>query len=166
MYQVSKTAKPFKNLYKSQLLTKQKIKLYYTRLSDKQLKLLCKKANLKNKSLKNKKELDLLFYLLENRLDIIIFRSNIVKTIVSAKQIINHGHVYVNKKKVLNSNFLLKTGDLVEFSDKIEWLINLSVLSKKFNSVIPNYLEVNKTIFKFYYVTDLSFDKLLGFHPF
>jgi len=128
--------------------------------------MVCKKAYLQNKSVKRKIFFDLFFNLLENRLDVIVFRANIVENIISAKQIISHGHVYINKKKVLSSNFLLKTGDLVEFSPKINVLINNNILNKKLNFIVPNYLEVNKIILKFYYTTDLSFDKLLGFNPF
>jgi len=166
LHQVSKTAKPFKNLYKSQLLTKQKVKLYYTKLSDNKLKALCKKASSKSNSLKRKKTFDLLFHLLENRLDVILFRANVVSNILTAKQLISHGHVFVNNKKVLSSNFLLKVGDMIELSKKINPLVNKNLLDKKFNFIIPNYLEVNKIIFKFYYINEFSFDKLLGFSPF
>ena len=166
LHQVSKTAKSFKNLYKSQLLTKQKLKLYYTKLSNKQLKILCKKAYLQSKSINKKEIFDLLFYLLENRLDVILFRANIVENITSAKQFISHGNISVNKKKVLSSNLIVKKGDLIEFHPKMNNLINDIILSKKFNFIVPHYLEVNKVTFKFYYTTNLSFEKLIGFNPF
>ena len=166
LYQVSKNAKSFKNFYKSQLIVKQKVKLYYTKLSDKQLKILCKKASVKGNLSDRKKKFDLLIGLFENRIDTVLYRSNIVANILMAKQIINHGHVFVNNKKVISPNYFLNPGDLIEFSHKITILINKNLLSKKISSIVPSYLEINKNIFKLYYTSNLSFDKLLGFFPF
>nr|YP_009240373.1 30S ribosomal protein S4 [Gymnochlora stellata]BAU62507.1 30S ribosomal protein S4 [Gymnochlora stellata] len=66
-----------------------------------------------------------LLELLEMRLDTIIYRSGITKTIVEARQLVNHGHVFVNNVKVtipgyscsISDKIILKTS-LIEESQK------------------------------------------------
>ena len=54
-------------------------------------------------------------------------------TVFSARQMINHGHIKVNKKKVNISSYLVKDSDLIEISDKSKKLtfIDGSLQSKK-----------------------------------
>ena len=51
--------------------------------------------------------------LLENRLDIVIRKLRITKTIYKAKQIISHNKVKINGNIINKSNFLLKEGDII-----------------------------------------------------
>ena len=55
--------------------------------------------------------------LLERRLDAVIYRSKLSNTIFSSRQLINHGHVRVNGKKVNISSYLVKEEDTIS----IEW---------------------------------------------
>ena len=54
---------------------------------------------------------------LEQRLDVIIFRSHLVPTILSARQLISHGLVLVNNKVVNVSNYKVKIGDIIQLLD-------------------------------------------------
>lgn len=61
---------------------------------------------------------DKLFAFLENRLDNTVYRAGIAPTRISARQLVNHGHVVVNGKKVDIPSFQVKTGDVITVSDR------------------------------------------------
>ena len=55
-----------------------------------------------------------LIALLESRLDTVIYRAKFASTVFSARQMINHGHVNVNKKELIYLVMLLKTLTLLK----------------------------------------------------
>ena len=57
-----------------------------------------------------------LLILLERRLDNVVYRMGLARTRPQARQFVNHGHVTVNGSKVDIPSYLVKTGDMVEFS--------------------------------------------------
>ena len=57
----------------------------------------------------------ILLQLLESRLDNIVFRTGYAVTRKQARQIVNHGHVLVNGKRVDIPSFLVKPGDVITF---------------------------------------------------
>jgi small subunit ribosomal protein S4 len=59
-----------------------------------------------------------LLQLLEMRLDNIVFRLNMAPTIVSARQMINHGHIKVNNKKVNIPSYMCKPKDIISVTMK------------------------------------------------
>jgi small subunit ribosomal protein S4 len=54
-----------------------------------------------------------LLELLEKRLDNVVFRSGFARTIPGARQLVNHGHVLVNGKKVDRVSYSVRKGDVV-----------------------------------------------------
>ena len=56
--------------------------------------------------------------LLERRLDTVIYRAKFALTVFSARQLINHGHIKVNGKKVKISSFLVTEKDTIEIKNK------------------------------------------------
>jgi small subunit ribosomal protein S4 len=84
-------------------------------------------------------------YFLESRLDVILYRSNLFKSIYAARQYINHEKVYVNGKIVNKPGYRLKVEDIISVSDpKILYKELKSRLQE--NLVLgnyPSYLEVN-----------------------
>nr|YP_011005400.1 30S ribosomal protein S4 [Chorda asiatica]QWK43195.1 ribosomal protein S4 [Chorda asiatica]WAM62263.1 30S ribosomal protein S4 [Chorda asiatica] len=60
----------------------------------------------------------LLMQLLEMRLDNIIFRLGLAPTIPAARQLVNHGHVLINKKRVNIPSFQCRPNDSISFSTK------------------------------------------------
>lgn len=54
--------------------------------------------------------------LLNSRLDAVVFRASFANTIFAASQLVNHGHVLVNGKKVDIRSYCLKPGDIVSLS--------------------------------------------------
>jgi small subunit ribosomal protein S4 len=59
-----------------------------------------------------------LLQLLEMRLDNIVFRLNMAPTIAAARQMISHGHICVNHKKVNVASYMCKPKDVVSVSAK------------------------------------------------
>ena len=130
--------------YGVQLFAKQKLKGYYGNVSEKQFRKYYEKA------LKKKGDTsEHLIALLETRLDAIIYRMNIAPTVFAARQIINHGHIKVNKKRVNISSYTVKHSDVIEVRDKSKKLtiIDGSLQSKERD--VPEYIQLddkNKTI--------------------
>ena len=85
---------PKKSEYAIQLAEKQKAKYLYGIL-ERQFRNMNKKAIMKKGDTAEN-----LIGLLERRLDAIIYRMKFVPTIFAARQIVNHGHVKVNGKRV------------------------------------------------------------------
>ena len=61
---------------------------------------------------------DILLQLLETRLDNIIFRLNFANTRAAARQMVSHGHVRVNGKKVNIPSYCCKPGDVISVAAK------------------------------------------------
>ena len=61
----------------------------------------------------------ILLQLLEMRLDIICFTLGFAKSIAQARQLVNHGHITVNKKVVSIPSFQCRLNDLISVKDKM-----------------------------------------------
>ena len=89
--------------YGIQLQAKQKLKSYYGNINERQFR------NIYRKALKKKGDTtENLISLLETELDTIIYRGKFTPTVFAARQLINHGHARVNKKKVNIGSYLVK----------------------------------------------------------
>lgn len=91
--------------YALQLKEKQKIRLTYL-VSEKQFAKYYETASRKTGVTGT-----IMLQMLESRLDNVIFRAGFAVTRRQARQIVNHGHVLVNGKKVDIPSYLLKAGD-------------------------------------------------------
>ena len=82
--------------------------------------------------------------LLESRLDTVIYRAKFATTVFAARQLINHGHIKVNEKKVNISSYLVKSDDTIEVKDKSKNLgiIAGSLVSKE--REIPEYIQMDE----------------------
>jgi small subunit ribosomal protein S4 len=61
---------------------------------------------------------DALLMLLESRLDNLVYRAGLAKTIFDARQIVNHGHIQVNGKKVNIPSFVVKPSNKITLTEK------------------------------------------------
>ena len=98
--------------YGIQLQEKQKVKFMYG-LSEKQLHKLFEKA-LKMKGVNGEN----LLKLLESRLDNLVYRIGFATTRKGARQLVNHGHITVNGKKVDIPSYHVKPGDVIGLKEK------------------------------------------------
>ena len=123
--------------YAVQLIAKQSIK-YHHNITEKQLRKYYDIAtNQKGDTNEN------LLVLLNRRLDITVFRLGLTPTMYSACQLVSHGNVLVNGKKVNVRSYLLKKGDVITLTPKAkEFDIVKASLQNKDRSV-PFYLTAN-----------------------
>ena len=122
--------------YGIQLQAKQKLKAYYGNINERQFRNIYRKAlSYKGDTTEN------LIALLECRLDTIIYRAKFAPTVFSARQMINHGHIKVNKKRVNISSYRVNSSDLIEIRDKSKKLsvIDISLQSKERD--VPEYIQ-------------------------
>tara|TARA_R110000782_G_scaffold103991_23_gene191676 strand:- start:9447 stop:10046 length:600 start_codon:yes stop_codon:yes gene_type:complete len=61
---------------------------------------------------------DVLLQLLERRLDNVVRRTGVARTIWAARQMVSHGHILVNGRKVDIPSYRLKVGDVVTIKEK------------------------------------------------
>src|SRR5207237_1763062 len=61
---------------------------------------------------------EILLQLLETRRDNVVFRLGFANSRNSARQMVSHGHVAVNGRKVDVSSFNVTAGDIIEIKDK------------------------------------------------
>lgn len=122
--------------YGVQLREKQKLKRIYG-LSERQLKNYVKKA-----SRKPGNSADHAIQYLERRLDNIVYRLNFAPTRAAARQLVAHGHIAVNKKKVTIPSYEVKIGEIVGFVKEQSLHIPgvASMLDKK-ELITPPFLE-------------------------
>ena len=121
--------------YGELLMEKQKLKNYYA-ISEKQLQIAYAKAKA-GLGVTHEK----LFRSLEVRLDAMVFRAGFAPTIFAAKQWVNHGHIYVDGKRVDRASFQLKEGQVISIDPAKSPAA--AEAAKKGNSIIPAYLEVD-----------------------
>jgi len=121
-----------------QLVAKQKLRLYYGNITEKQFRKTYEEAaRRKGNTAEN------LIGLLESRLDAVVYRSKFAPTVFSARQFVNHGHVKVNGKRVTIPSFLVKVGDVIEVRDRAKSMaIVLEALASGERDT-PDYLEVD-----------------------
>lgn len=85
-----------------------------------------------------------LIELLESRLDNVVYRMNFASSRDTARQMVTHGHVIVNGKKVYSPSFLVRRGDTiglnVDFA-KTPQVLQYLELTK--NKSLPVWLEKN-----------------------
>ena len=98
--------------------------------------------------------------LLERRLDAIVYRAKLATTIFSARQLINHGHIKVNGKKVNISSFQVKEEDNIEVRDKSKQLAFIDVALANKERDVPEYLQLDEKNKKIKFVRVPKFDEV------
>ncbi len=90
-----------------------------------------------------------LLTILETRLDNVIFRLNLARSRQQSRQMISHGHVLVNNKKVNIPSYNVKIGDTVTLSTKAANSQSLKkLLEETKDSSLPSWLEKNAIVGK------------------
>jgi len=121
--------------YGVQLKEKQKVKFIYG-IQEKQMEALYEKAT-KTPTATGAT----LLTLLERRLDNVVYRMGWAPTRASARQLVNHGHVVVNSKKMGIPSYLVSINDILNLKDKTLKIPVVSDLLKDEGSVAAPWLE-------------------------
>ena len=149
----TKSAKP--SDYGIQLQAKQKLKCYYGNMNERQFRNMYKRAIMKKGDTAEN-----LIGLLERRLDSVIYRSKLSNTIFSSRQLINHGHVRVNGKKVNISSYQVKEEDSIEIRDKSKQLALIDIALANKEREVPEYLQLDEKNKKVKFVRIPKFEEV------
>ena len=149
----SKSAKP--SDFGIQLQAKQKLKCYYGNMNERQFRNVYKKAIMKKGDTAEN-----LIGLLERRLDAVIYRSKLSNTIFSSRQLINHGHVKVNGKKVNIASYQVKEEDSIEIRDKSKQLALIDIALANKEREVPEYLQLDEKNKKVKFVRIPKFEEV------
>ena len=130
--------RPKKSEYALQLTEKQKVKFVYGVL-EKQFRAYYEKAaRMKGNTG------DELMTLLERRLDNVVFRLGFARTRKEARQMVTHGHICVNGRRVDIPSFRVRAGELVSVAPKAkELLVVKSALVSNERVQVPAWLEID-----------------------
>jgi small subunit ribosomal protein S4 len=124
--------------YGTQLAAKQKLKGYYANIGERQFRRLYEEAvRRKGDTGEN------LIELLERRLDAVVYRMKFVPTPFAARQLINHGHVLVNGKRLNIGSAKLRDGDTVELRPKAKEMALVLEATQSSERDVPDYLEID-----------------------
>ena len=121
----------------SQLREKRKPILHYGR-RERQLRRFVRKA----RSFKPSNWIEGLIGLLELRLDSVVFRLGFARSIAAARQLVSHGHIFVNRQRHTIGSMILRPGDIVRVSEKAALLdaMRSSLLSPRLP--LPSFLQL------------------------
>jgi small subunit ribosomal protein S4 len=121
-----------------QLKAKQKLKGYYANISERQFVRVYKEAaRLKGSTSEH------LIGLLERRLDAVVYRAKLVPTPFAARQVVSHGHVTVNGRRVTIPSFRVRVGDVIELREKAKQLPLVLEAIKSPEREVPDYIEAD-----------------------
>lgn len=123
--------------YGTQLKEKQKVRFMYG-LNEKQFRKLFDKAGKVDGIHGNN-----FMFLLESRLDNLVYRAGFASTRRQARQIVNHGHTLVNGKKVNIPSYRVLPGDVITFRERS---LNLKVMKESLENQISSlpFITVDK----------------------
>ena len=126
-----------------QLRMKQQLKGYYGNISEKQFRKYYQEAvRRKGDTGEN------LVEILERRLDAVIYRMKFVPTVFSARQVVNHGHIKVNGKRVNIPSYQVKDGDVIELGEKAKTIALVLEAIQSAEREAPDYVEVDYNALK------------------
>ena len=141
--------------YGIQLQAKQKLKGYYGNINERQFRNIYKKAAMQKGDTGEN-----LVGLLERRLDAIVYRARFSTTIFSARQLINHGHVKVNGKKVNIGSYIVSEEDTIEIRDKSKQLAFIDIALANKERETPEYILMDEKNKKVTFVRTPKFDEV------
>ena len=125
--------------YGTQLEAKQKMKFYYGNINERQFRNVYRKAiQKKGNTTEN------LVGFLERRLDTVVYRAKFATTVFSARQLINHGHIKVNGKKVNIPSYLVKAEDTIEIKDKSKDIVTIVGALMNKEREVPDYIQMDE----------------------
>jgi len=120
----------------NQLMAKQKLKGYYGSINERQFRGIYKEAaRRKGDTSEN------LIALLESRLDTVVYRMGVVPTVFAARQLVSHGHIKVNGKRVNIGSVTLEEGDVVEVKEKSRQMTVILESQQNAERSVPDYIE-------------------------
>ena len=137
------------------LQAKQKLKGYYGNINERQFRNIYKKAAMQKGDTGEN-----LVGLLERRLDSVVYRARFSTTVFSARQLINHGHVKVNGKKVNIASYIVSEEDTIEIRDKSKQLAFIDIALANKERETPEYILMDEKNKKVTFVRTPKFEEV------
>jgi len=122
--------------YGIRLTEKQKLRHHYSVLEKQFRRYVAEASRRKGNTGEN------LLVLLEQRLDNVVRRAGFVRTIWAARQMVVHGHVLVNGRKVDRPSYRVQPGDTITLRDRIHALARENMESMA-GHIVPAWMDVN-----------------------
>ena len=124
--------------YRLQLMAKQRLKGYYGSVSERQLRRYYIEAvRRKGDTGEN------LVELLERRLDAVVYRMKFAITPFASRQLVSHGHVKVNGRKVNIASYLVKDNDTIELTPKAKEMARVIESTQSAERDVSEYVSVD-----------------------
>ena len=125
------------------LLEKQKLRYYYG-LMERQFRGVYEKA-LRRRGVTGEQMLQIL----ETRLDNVVFHLGFANTRAGARQMVNHGHIKVNGRKVSIASYALKVNDVIEVADNTRARqMAIKNMESSTSRSVPDWLSLTRDAFK------------------
>jgi small subunit ribosomal protein S4 len=125
--------------YGLHLRAKQRLKSHYGRINEKQFRNIFKEASRRKGNTGEN-----FIGLLESRLDAAIYRITVASSIFAARQMVSHGHVLVNGKRVNIPSYTLKINDKIEIKQASRQLPVIAESIAKGERSVPDYFSFDK----------------------
>lgn len=121
-----------------QLLAKQRLRGYYGNVGERQFRHYYQEAvRRKGDNGEN------LIQLLERRLDAVVYRMKFAATVFGSRQLVSHGHILVNGKKVNIASYQVKEGDVIEVRGKAKQMASVLAAAELAERDVPDYISVD-----------------------
>jgi small subunit ribosomal protein S4 len=125
------------------LIEKQKLRYYYG-LLERQFRGVYEKA-LKRRGVTGEQMLQIL----ETRLDNVVFHLGFANTRPQARQMVGHGHIRVNGRKVSIASYALKVNDVIQVADKnVSKQMAMKALESAGSRTVPDWVSLDKNALK------------------
>ena len=126
-----------------QLNAKQRLKGYYGNIGERQMRRYYTEAMRRRGDTGEN-----LIELLERRLDAVVYRMKFVATPFAARQLVNHGHVKVNGRRVNIASFQVKDGAEIELTSKAKEMAVVLEAVQSAERDVPDYMTVDHKAMK------------------
>ena len=124
--------------YGTQLQAKQKLKGYYGNITERQFRRYYQEASRRQGDTGEN-----MIGLLESRLDALVYRAKFAPTPFAARQLVSHGHVKVNGKRVTVASYQVKVGDAIELTQKARDMALVIEAAKSAERDVPDYVDAD-----------------------
>ena len=124
--------------YGTQLRAKQKLKGYYGNITERQFHKYYVEASRRQGDTGEN-----MIGLLERRLDAVVYRAKFVPTPFAARQLVSHGHVKVNGRRVTIPSYQVKESDTIELTAKAKDLALVLEAAKSAERDVPDYVDAD-----------------------
>jgi len=120
-------------------MAKQKLKGYYGNIGEKQFRKYYDEAVRRRGDTGQN-----LIGILECRLDALVYRMKFAPTVFGARQLVNHGHILVNGRRLNIPSAMIKVGDIIELKEKSRNIPQVMEAMASAERDIPEYLTVDE----------------------